>query len=607
MSYDLFISYRREDSQEAATSIHKMLTDKLGENVFIDTAAIEPGDSWTDRIQTSLVNSKIVLAIIGKNWLCKESSSVDLPRIFEEKDWVRKEIEMAMDLKKIVIPVLIGIDKFPECPDLPEMVKKLTALQLIKIKIQAGENEGINLLNKHINGALKSLKKKDDLRIELEKVLGDRYGELFKIGDGNKANVYLGKDPVLDRSVAIKVIVNNDFEEEFVDTLIDAAKIYKIIPNSIAVLEAYKKKPFHVIMGYLEKGTLRKMLIEEEGKQLPLKDVKKILVSLGEALTKIHKKGLAYCNVKPSNILLNDDLEPYLNPFSRKRRLIVSEIIDNLNEISTHTDPITIHEELYYLPPELFSKKANYCSLMKRKERVDQYMLGLVAYELLTGSMPQTITNLNDLQKKRYDAFKPLSSLNEVRYDCPTGLSETIHKMIHNNPDNRYNDLEDAIKEIASFSFDEFEIAIESYARCLSTDSLKRNFFHTFYNELIKISSKAARKFKLHGIGADPKHKQYHILREAIFMLLLFGKDKLKRTEPNILTRIAQKHSGSGYNVTRKEYDAFLIALTNTICGSGDIPEPFDDHCKNDDEREIIKNAWSKALAPGIEYMIQES
>jgi len=64
--------------------------------------------------------------------------------------------------------------------------------------------------------------------------------------------VYLGKDPILDRAVAIKVIINNDFEDEFVNTLIDAAKIYKNYSECIAVLEAYKKS-FSCNMGYWKK------------------------------------------------------------------------------------------------------------------------------------------------------------------------------------------------------------------------------------------------------------------------------------------------------------------------------------------------------------------
>src|SRR5882672_2006730 len=169
MNYDLFISYRRKDSQEAACSIYKDLTDKFGGNVFIDTDRIDLGDSWVDRIQTSLASSKIVLAIIGKNWSFTDDNSEDLPQILIEQDWVRKEIEMAIDQNKIVIPVLIGIDKFPENTALPEKVKKITALQLVKIKIQAGENEGINSLIKYIDTALKNLKRKDDVQADLEK------------------------------------------------------------------------------------------------------------------------------------------------------------------------------------------------------------------------------------------------------------------------------------------------------------------------------------------------------------------------------------------------------------------------------------------------------
>jgi serine/threonine protein kinase len=607
MNYDLFISYRRNDTREAVSSIYQALIKSYGSNeIFADMAAIEPGNTWPDDIQNALKNSKIVLAIIGKDWLGTSAEDKNnLPRICDKEDWVRKEVEMAIDLNKKIIPVLIGIDKFPDTLDLPEKLKKLANIQFFKINIQPGESGDIKLLKENIEVLRMNLKANDEIKAALQIELRNKYGELIKIGSSNKANIYLGRDNVLDRLVAIKVIMNDDYEDEFIEIIKDAVKINGIIANSISVLKISMKKPLHVIMRYFQKGTLRQIINEQKAMQWSFEDVKSILVSMGKALVKIHKRELSYCNLKPSNILLNDDLEPYLNAFSRNKKLIGSYILEHLRK-SLYTNSENVEEELCYLPPELFSTKAGSGSFIKRGEKIDQYMLGLVGYELLTGTMPKTITRFEDLEEKGNKAFKSLIPIQEIRNDCPSGFAAIIHTMLDYNPDKRFTALEEAIYKIDKFSFDAYEIANESYARCLSADNTDRNFFQTFYKELIKISPLAAKKFEAKHIGEDPKHKQYHILREAIFILLMFGKNNLEKNanNVNVLTRIAGKHGRKGYKVTKEEYDAFKRALTNTICGSESV-SPFDEYCKiSDDEKEIIKGAWFDALTPGIEYMI---
>jgi hypothetical protein len=79
----------------------------------------------------------------------------------------------------------------------------------------------------------------------------------------------------------------------------------------------------------------------------------------------------------------------------------------------------------------------------------------------------------------------------------------------------------------------------------------------------------------------------------------------LGESEPNILSRIAQMHNKSNYNISPQLYAVFVDALIDTISGlTPEIPKPFDSQCNiSVHEREIIRNAWSEALSPGITYM----
>jgi serine/threonine protein kinase len=617
MSYSIFISYRREDSQIAVSSLHKDLLARFGMNaVFADTASIQLGDEWDDRILKSLEEAKIILVIIGNNWLCTEKDKPGQFRICSKDDWVRKEIETARSLKKLLVPVLIDGAKMPDYPDLPESIKDLCSIEAQRIIFQAGDNEGVETLVEFLEKKLKSLISPDELKESLENILAEKYEVIKNIGAGNRAKVYHGRDKGLDRDVAIKVIIDPAFNDDFVDSLKEAAKINDCVPNSISVLGAYVyKDPFHVIMPYLGGGSLRKIINQNEGRAFSCKEVKKILLDIGDALVKTHNNGmikpdnngLSHCNVKPSNIMLNND-EYYLNPLSRVQKNTKTAIIKKLSDVSTGAPQSDYLEELCYLAPEIFDTRPSNNSAKKTSEKIDQFMLGLLGYELLSGNIPGILSSINDLKENGISAFKPLKILTEIRNDCPYKFSKVIHKMIDYDPDNRYDRLEDAISDIEEVSFNVFEIAKESYARCLSAKDSGNNFFKTFYHQLKKISPEAAEKFKGKGIGESESNRQYSILREAIFILLLFGENELGDDEPNILTRIAEMHNRKNYNVSREAYNAFVDALTATICGlSPESPEPFDKQCKiSKQESEIIRQAWIAALKPGIDYMISK-
>ena len=609
MSYSIFVSYRKEDSSTAVSSLVNDLQSRFGKNeVFVDAASIQSGDAWKTTIRKSVKEAKIVLVVIGNNWLCKEKDIPGQLRICSKDDWVRQEIESAQKLKnKLIVPVLINGAEMPDHPDLPESIKALRDLHFRRINIQPGDNEGARAFIDFLQEELNDRNSPDELKKRLQNILAHKYEIKKHIGSGNRAKVYLCLDKGLQREVAIKVIVNPDFNGEFVDTLKVAAKINDCVPNCVPILGAYvDKNPYHVITTFLRQGSLRKKINERGGTPLPYIDIKKILLDTGNALKKTHSIRLAHCNVKPSNIILNDQLDAYINPLSRRIQVPGdATIISKLSDLSAFTDVSVYREELCYLAPEIFDKNPGNDSDNEWGEKIDQYMLGLLGYELLTGDIPNTLTDINDLDKNRVAAFKTLGKLTEIRKDCPYEMSKIIHKMIDHDPDNRFHCLEDAIDAIAGVSFDVYEIAKDSYARCITNSDSGNTFFRTFYRELIKTSPEAAEKFKGKGIGEAESSKQYSILREAIFILLMFGKNNLGVNEPNILSRIAQMHNGDNYKVSPKAYKAFLDALTATVCGlSPDIPEPFDSQCKiNGHERDIIKKAWEEALKPGIEYM----
>lgn len=120
----VFISYRREDSAGHAGRLHDSLQSHFGsDNVFMDLSDIDSGTNFVEVIQRAITSSDVVLAIIGKQWLTCSSAGkrrLDLPN-----DFVRTEIDMALEHGVPVIPVLVQGAGMPLAPSLPEPLKRL--------------------------------------------------------------------------------------------------------------------------------------------------------------------------------------------------------------------------------------------------------------------------------------------------------------------------------------------------------------------------------------------------------------------------------------------------------------------------------------------------
>ena len=129
----VFISYRREDSAGYAGRIYDRLTRRLdAKNVFLDVDNIQPGLDFVDVLSEKLRVCDALIAVIGKNW----NSSADQDnrrRLNDPDDFVRIEIEAALQRGIRVIPVLVDGATMPRREDLPDSLQRLRRRQAIEI------------------------------------------------------------------------------------------------------------------------------------------------------------------------------------------------------------------------------------------------------------------------------------------------------------------------------------------------------------------------------------------------------------------------------------------------------------------------------------------
>lgn len=151
----IFISYRRGDSAGYTGRLADRLTKELGDElVFRDFDDILPGQDFPKAIQANLYNASILLVVIGKEWLTVLDDS-GRRRLDNPNDFVRLEIETALERNVQMIPVLVKGAHMPETNELPESISALAYKQAIELTDSRWE-EDVNRLIKSIKPFLRA-------------------------------------------------------------------------------------------------------------------------------------------------------------------------------------------------------------------------------------------------------------------------------------------------------------------------------------------------------------------------------------------------------------------------------------------------------------------
>jgi len=122
----LFISYRRSDSKPQSLRLYDHLVREFGrDNVFIDIDSMPLGNDFPTVLDDVLNRCRIVLVVIGPTWLTVTDEADGTRRLYNPRDFVRQEVEAALQREILVVPVLVGGADFPEQRKLPESLRPL--------------------------------------------------------------------------------------------------------------------------------------------------------------------------------------------------------------------------------------------------------------------------------------------------------------------------------------------------------------------------------------------------------------------------------------------------------------------------------------------------
>ena len=264
-------------------------------------------------------------------------------------------------------------------------------------------------------------------------VFDHRYEVQQKIGVGGMADVYLGKDTLLGRPVAIKILHQNfgsdqDFVARFKREAQAAGKLNH--PNVVSMYDVGFDQGFHyIIMEYVSGCTLKEY-IQHHGNQVSVQEAVKIVVAIAEGLEHAHMMGIVHCDVKPHNILITDSGRIKVTDFGIARAI---------NTAATMMYTNSVMGSAHYISPEQASGKSINVS-------TDIYSLGVVLYELLTGEVPfrgETPVSVA-LQHVRDRVLAPRIKNPQI----PAQLEQVVLTALEKEPGKRFGSISEMIQAL---------------------------------------------------------------------------------------------------------------------------------------------------------------
>jgi serine/threonine-protein kinase len=265
-----------------------------------------------------------------------------------------------------------------------------------------------------------------------------RYEIKKELGKGAMGIVYLGVDPKINRTVAIKTMrfeeglgekEMKDLKDRFFREAQAAGNLTH--PHIVKIYDAGEEQDIaYIAMELLKGDDLKKWTAKDA--LLPVPKVLEYIAHAADALAYAHKNGIVHRDIKPANIMLLDDGTIRVADFGIAR---ITE--------SSKTATGTVLGTPYYMSPEQIAGK-------KVDGRTDLFSLGVTLYELLTGEKPwkggESIgTLLFQITSDQYP--DPL----QIRKDLPPAILAVIDKALKKNPDERYQtgtEMADAIRAV---------------------------------------------------------------------------------------------------------------------------------------------------------------
>ena len=262
-------------------------------------------------------------------------------------------------------------------------------------------------------------------------ILGNRYELIEKVGGGGMALVYKARCKLLNRFVAVKIL-RPDFtnDEEFIKRFkIEAQAAASLShPNIVSIYDVGNEEDIHyIVMEYIDGATLKEY-IEEKG-ELDWTEAVKISIQICLAIEHAHKNNNVHRDIKPHNILFTKEGMIKVTDFGIARAVTSSTITMVGGTIGS----------VHYFSPE--QARGGFTD-----EKSDIYSLGIVLYELLTGTLPFNGDTPVSVAIKHIQE-EPEEPIN-MNSQIPIGVNDIVKKAIQKDQNSRYQKASDLLDDL---------------------------------------------------------------------------------------------------------------------------------------------------------------
>src|SRR5688572_23562404 len=266
--------------------------------------------------------------------------------------------------------------------------------------------------------------------------LAPDYAVEREIGRGGMAVVFLANEVQLGRAVAIKVLppemaLAPNVAERFKREARMAASLDH--PNIIPVYRVGQAGGVHYMVQKYIEGRSLEAILNSQG-ALPISVTLMVLRCVTSALAFAHGRGIIHRDIKGANILIDTD-----------GRILVSDfgIARAVEDVALTASGAVVGTPAFMSPEQ--------CSGQPLGPQCDQYSLGIVAFQMVTGTVPFTSPTLPGIMQHHF--FTPVPDIGQIREGVPQELTDIIRRSLAKSPADRYARTDDMLAAVEAIPF----------------------------------------------------------------------------------------------------------------------------------------------------------
>ena len=266
----------------------------------------------------------------------------------------------------------------------------------------------------------------------INKIICNRYKILDHLGTGGMATVWLGYDTILDRQVAIKTFKIDANDEDAVKRFNREAKAVTSLshPNIVSIYDVENEGEFYyLILEYVEGMTLKDYMIKNP--RIPIETIVHIAKQIAAGLSHAHQNGIIHRDIKPQNILMNENLTCKITDFGIARAYGDTTLTQTNQMLGT----------VYYLSPE--QARGNVATAQS-----DIYSLGILIFEMITGQIPFKGESAVAIALKHLQ--EELPDIDKYRDNVPQSVKNIVIKATMKNPNERYISSKELFEDLST-------------------------------------------------------------------------------------------------------------------------------------------------------------